>query len=91
MLFKTKSETKEQKFANREILFLPIDSILPNPAQPRQSFEKEAIDALADSIRRYGILQPLSVRLCGAGRYELIASAVCVRQGRRAFCESPAC
>ncbi len=84
MLFKTKSETKEQKFVNREILFLPTDSILPNPAQPRQSFEKEAIDALADSIRRYGILQPLSVRLCGTGRYELIAGERRLRAAKQA-------
>ncbi len=84
MLFKTKSETKEQRIVNREILFLPIDSILPNPAQPRQSFEKEAIDTLADSIRRYGILQPLSVRIGSAGRYELIAGERRLRAAKQA-------
>lgn len=51
---------------------VPIDQISANPHQPRSTFEEEALKALAESIRRYGILQPLSVRKEGE-RYELIA------------------
>ena len=51
---------------------LPIDKILPNPMQPRKSFEREAINSLASSIAKYGIIQPISVRICD-GRYELVA------------------
>ncbi|MBQ7340892.1 MAG: ParB/RepB/Spo0J family partition protein [Oscillospiraceae bacterium] len=54
------------------VVFLPISSIRPNPAQPRQVFREDALDELAQSIRSHGILQPLSVRRTGVG-YELIA------------------
>ena len=54
------------------VVFLPARAIRPNPAQPRQVFQPEALDELADSIRRHGILQPLSVRRVGSS-YELIA------------------
>ena len=55
---------------------IKTDEIRPNRAQPRADFEQNAIIRLADSIRRYGILQPLSVRLSDPEdiyRYELIA------------------
>ena len=54
------------------VVFLPVRSIRPNPRQPRKVFQPEALDELADSIRRHGILQPLSVRRVGTN-YELIA------------------
>ena len=54
------------------VVFLPARSIRPNPAQPRKIFREEALAELTESIRRHGILQPLSVRRVGPG-YELIA------------------
>ena len=54
------------------VVFLPARSIRPNPNQPRKVFREEALDELSDSIRRHGILQPLSVRRVENG-YELIA------------------
>lgn len=54
------------------VLFLPTRSILPNPAQPRKIFEKDALQELAASVAQYGILQPISVRRTGGG-YELVA------------------
>ncbi len=62
---------KEGLFASSHIHFLPAASIAPNPAQPRQSFEPEALLELSDSIHRYGLLQPLAVRRRGR-RYELV-------------------
>ena len=53
------------------VVFLPVRSIRPNPAQPRKIFQESALDELADSIRQHGILQPLSVRRAGSS-YELI-------------------
>ena len=44
------------------VVFLPAQSIQPNPAQPRKVFAAGALDELAESIRQHGILQPLSVR-----------------------------
>ena len=54
------------------IIFLPARSIRPNPAQPRKVFREDALEELAESIRRHGILQPLSVRRVD-NSYELIA------------------
>lgn len=54
------------------VVFLPPKGIRANPSQPRQVFDQEALEELADSIRQHGILQPLSVRRVGTG-YELVA------------------
>lgn len=54
------------------VVFVPAGSVHPNPAQPRRVFCPERLEELANSIRRHGILQPLSVRRVG-GEYELIA------------------
>lgn len=51
---------------------LPIDSLQPNPHQPRKSIDDAGIETLATSIRRSGILQPITVRTRGDG-YEIIA------------------
>ena len=45
-----------------KVLFLPIGSIRPNPAQPRKVFDPTGLQELAASIRQYGVLQPLTVR-----------------------------
>ena len=52
---------------------LPTTAIEPNPDQPRSSFDKGALDALAGSIASAGLLQPLIVRPPDDGRYELVA------------------
>jgi ParB family transcriptional regulator, chromosome partitioning protein len=52
---------------------LPLDSVAPNPSQPRRNFDEEALRELAHSIGECGVLQPLLVRPCGDGKYELIA------------------
>lgn len=54
------------------ILSLPLDQIRPNPDQPRRTFDPQALEELADSIRALGILQPLSVRQTDCG-WELVA------------------
>jgi ParB family chromosome partitioning protein len=51
---------------------VPIAAIVPNPRQPRQVFDEEALAELAHSIREFGLLQPIVVRPLGDGRYELI-------------------
>jgi ParB family chromosome partitioning protein len=55
----------------------------PNPHQPRQNFDQEALEALAASIRVHGILQPLVVTKTG-GRYELIAGERRLRAAKMA-------
>src|SRR5436190_5628281 len=56
-----------------ELRSIPVDSISPNPDQPRRSLDDDALAGLADSVRERGILQPVIVRPTGGGRYELIA------------------
>src|SRR5687767_1804349 len=56
-----------------ELVHLPVETIHPNPRQPRRRFEPEATAGLAASIRRQGVLQPVVVRPRDAGGYELIA------------------
>jgi ParB family transcriptional regulator, chromosome partitioning protein len=56
-----------------ELLHLPVESVHPNPRQPRRRFEPEATAGLAESIRRQGVLQPIVVRPRGEGGYEVIA------------------
>ncbi len=65
------------------VIFLPARSIRPNPSQPRKVFRQEPLEELADSIRRHGILQPLSVRRVEGG-YELIAGERRLRAGQMA-------
>ncbi|HZK51538.1 MAG TPA: ParB/RepB/Spo0J family partition protein [Actinomycetota bacterium] len=66
---------------------VPLDAIVPNPRQPRHSFDDDAIGDLAESIRALGILQPLLVRELGGGRYELVAGERRVRASRLAGLE----
>ncbi|MGM9604434.1 MAG: ParB/RepB/Spo0J family partition protein [Faecousia sp.] len=52
---------------------LPLHRVEPNPEQPRQDFDQEELEALAESIRQHGILQPLTVRETAEGYYQIIA------------------
>ncbi|AJE84025.1 ParB-like protein [Streptomyces albus] len=51
---------------------IPIDAITPNPRQPREVFDEDALAELVTSIKEVGLLQPVVVRQLGTGRYELI-------------------
>lgn len=62
-----------KKRMNSEILQIPVDKILPNPNQPRQRFDPTALSELADSIRAYGLIQPIQVRRISNEFYELVA------------------
>ena len=52
---------------------LPLQKVEPNPLQPRKTFEPEALDELAASIREHGVIQPLTVRKMPSGFYQIIA------------------
>ena len=56
-----------------DILRIPMDLIEPNPFQPRMSFDQEALEELADSIRTLGLIQPITVRRKSDGRYQIIS------------------
>lgn len=52
---------------------LPLHRVEPNPDQPRQDFNEEELQSLAESIRVHGVIQPLTVRETGDGYYQIIA------------------
>ena len=52
---------------------IPISQINPNPDQPRQNFDEEALEELATSIRELGIIQPLTLRREGENAYQIIS------------------
>ena len=52
---------------------IPISQITPNPDQPRQNFDEDALEELATSIRELGIIQPLTLRSMGDNSYQIIS------------------
>lgn len=64
----SESVKKENQVSN-----LKISLVDPKSDQPRKTFDKEALEELADSIIRNGLLQPILVREYGEGRYQIIA------------------
>jgi ParB family chromosome partitioning protein len=63
---------------------ISVFAITPNPRQPRRTFDEDALDELAESIRQVGLLQPVVVRAAGPGRYELIMGERRWRASQRA-------
>ncbi len=56
-----------------DILRIPIDKIEPNPFQPRMSFDGDALAELAESIKTFGLIQPITVRRKADGKYQIIS------------------
>ncbi len=81
---------KVRRRADAGVLSLGLDEIEPNPLQPRQVFDGQALEELAESIRLYGVLCPLSVRR-REGRYELVAGERRWRAARLAGLERVPC
>ena len=72
------------------ILYLRTEDIAPSPMQPRQYFDDEALRELSESIRSYGVLNPLNVRLRG-GKYELVAGERRLRAAKLAGLKQVPC
>ena len=76
----TKTKERENQIEKeRKVVFIPVESIMPNRCQPRTRFEQESLERLSSSIKEYGIIQPLTVREnpeksnYSSFQYELIA------------------
>jgi ParB family chromosome partitioning protein len=61
---------------------IEVDKISPNPYQPRDSFDEAGLEELASSIKQVGIVQPITVRAVGGGRFELISGERRLRAAR---------
>lgn len=55
------------------VLNIPVDHIRANPHQPRKEFKEEALEQLSSSIKKHGLIQPITVRYLGERRFELIS------------------
>ena len=73
-----------EKEVTADVLRIPVDLIEPNPFQPRMSFSEEALLELADSIRTFGLIQPVMVRKKGS-KYQIISGErryrACIKAG----------
>ena len=76
--------TDAPKQSSADILRIPVDLIEPNPYQPRMTFDQEALDELADSIRTLGLIQPITVRKVAEGKYQIISGERRFRASRLA-------
>ncbi len=61
------------KTGANSIVHLPLHLVMPNPNQPRKIFDHDALRELSESIRQYGVIQPVTVRKMRDGTYELVA------------------
>ena len=67
---------------------VPVGDVVPNPKQPRQVFDDEALEELTHSVREFGLLQPIVVREAADGQYELIMGERRLRASRAAGLET---
>jgi len=56
-----------------DVLRIPVDMIEPNPFQPRMSFDQDALAELSESIKTFGLIQPITVRKKASGKYQIIS------------------
>lgn len=68
----------------KNITYIKIDSIKPNPYQPRKNFKMQSLGELCESIKQYGVLQPINVRQISKGKYELVSGERRLRAARQA-------
>src|SRR3989344_8419400 len=86
-------EVNQSQFYNNSIFWVEVDKIKPNPFQPRREFDEARLKDLSESIRMYGVLQPLVVTRKeflkedgGLGvEYELISGERRLRASKLAF------
>ncbi|MBB4687250.1 ParB/RepB/Spo0J family partition protein [Amycolatopsis jiangsuensis] len=67
---------------------IPVSAVKPNPKQPRQVFDEEALAELEHSIREFGLMQPIVVRELGDGEYELVMGERRLRASQQAELEA---
>jgi ParB family chromosome partitioning protein len=67
------AQNSNKKEDLKNITYVCIENIRPNPYQPRKQFNKTALEELCESIKQYGVIQPINVRKITASSYELVA------------------
>ncbi|MBK8653434.1 MAG: ParB/RepB/Spo0J family partition protein [Haliscomenobacter sp.] len=77
-------QEKVVKELAHSVAMISLEEIEVNPFQPRNEFDQEALDELADSIRVHGLIQPLTVRRLAHNAYQLISGERRLRASRMA-------
>lgn len=85
--FNTFEDNIMESAKESDIMQIPVSDIRPNPYQPRKSFDQEALDELATSIKNYGVFQPIIVKKSIKG-YDLIAGERRLRASKLAGLET---
>ncbi len=80
-------ELAEVEESQKNTMTVPIEKVEPREAQPRKIFDEESLAELTESIRRYGIIQPITVRPWDHGYYQIIAGERRWRAAREAGLE----
>lgn len=70
---KKKTTEEPQRKSPADIFKVPVNQIETNPYQPRQDFDEEALEELAESIKTHGIIQPITVRKLSETEYQIIS------------------
>jgi len=81
---KLQASKTERKEDLKNITYINIDCIRPNPYQPRKQFNKAALEELSESIKQYGVIQPINVRKISSNAYELVAGERRLRAAKMA-------
>ena len=84
------AEKKSEQKTMGEVIRIDINSIMPNPHQPRKRFDEEKLTELAESIRLHGIIQPIIVQR-GENGYEIVAGERRWRASRKAGLKEVPC
>lgn len=84
MLLNQTTALEDIEAKQEQILSLKLEQLRPGQFQPRKRFNEEALDALAESLRTQGVLQPLVVRPLEAGLYEILAGERRFRAAKKA-------
>ena len=69
---KPEQSTPEEPMVS-SVALIPLQQIIANPDQPRNTFEKESLDELALSIKTYGLIQPITISSFGKNQYKIIS------------------
>lgn len=77
----------DEELEEEQQTMLPVSRVEPRADQPRRSFDEEALAELADSIKKYGLIQPITVRALDNGYYQIIAGERRWRAARQAGLE----
>ena len=78
----------EDRTRSKRVAEIHLDHIRPNPFQPRDTFDEQSLAELAASIAEHGLIQPITVRVVGPKRYEIISGERRLRASRLAGLET---